>query len=498
MSLLGLDMGSSACKAAAFDENGKLLSVAAREYSCYAPRPGWLEMDPQVMWSAAVQAIREAAAGTRDPVQALAVSSQGETFVPVDADGRAVGPALMNADNRAVDEVRQFEESMGKKGVYSITGCVLHPMYGLLKILWSKKNAPEVYSKAAKFLSVGDYVLARLGVAPFTDYSLASRLMALDVTRRVWSEDILSVAGIDVDRLAELRPSGTRAGVLSSSVAETLGLPTGAVVAVGGHDQPCGALGVGAVDAGDTADSAGTYECLAMTSDAPTLGDAAFSYSLNSYCHVVPNKYVTLAFFPAGVILRWFRDQFAEAEVQESKKTGTDVYSLLTSRLPDGPSGVLFTPHFIGSGNPTWNVLATGAVVGLTPTRTKYHLFKGILEGIACEILTNVSVLEDTIGPIELLRTTGGGAKSDFWLQLRADITRKRIAAMSSPEAVCLGAAILAGVGAGVYKDAQDGAKRAAALAKVYEPDADRTAEYSDQIRRYERLYPALAASEVY
>jgi len=498
MSLLGLDLGTSACKAATFDIGGKLFATATREYSGYAPRPGWLEMDPEIMWRAAAGAIREAAAKTDDPVQALAVSSQGETFIPVDAQGQAIGPAIMNADNRAVEEVREFERNIGKQEVYSITGCVLHPMYGLLKILWLKKNAPDVYDRASRFFSAGDYALARMEVEPYTDYSLASRLMAFDVTKREWSDSILSLAGVSADRLPEVRPSGTRAGVLSATVAGGLGLLEGTVVAVGGHDQPCGALGAGVIDAGDTADSAGTYECLAVVSDTPNLGADALSFSLNSYCHVVPDRYVTLAFFPAGIVLRWFRDEFGQSEVEEAKRTGMDAYDLLTSRAPDGPSGILFTPHFIGSGNPTWNARATGAVVGLTPDRSKYHLLKAILEGIACEIRTNVAVFEETVGPVDLLRTTGGGAKSAYWLQLRADITGRKVAAMGSPEAVCLGAAILAGVGAGAYPDARYGARTAAAVATVYEPNAGRTAEYADQIRRYQRLYPVLADCEVY
>lgn len=498
MSLLGLDMGTSACKAAIFSEDGVLLASSSREYSADVPRPGWMEMDPDRMWNAAVEAVREASDGLTDSVSALAVSSQGETFVPVDRDGRSVASAVMNADNRAADQVSFFEQELGIAAVYSATGCVLHSMYALPKILWLKDNRPELYNSTAKFLSVGDYMLARLGAEPLTDYSLASRTMAFDVTRREWSDALLSSAGVGRDRLPQACPAGTRAGVLSASDAGVFGLSEGTVVAVGGHDQPCGALGAGVVNPGDTADSAGSYECLAMASDRPTLSDEALAYSLNSYCHVVPEKYVTLAFFPAGVVLRWFRDQFALPELEEARRTGADAYDLLASRIPDDPSGVCFTPHFIGSGNPTWNASATGAVVGLRLDTTRFRLFQAILEGIACEIRTNVGVLERLIGPIDVLRTTGGGARSDYWLRLRSDITGKKVATMRGSEAVCLGAAILAGVAAGVYADAQDGARAVAAFDKVYEPDASRAIEYSEQIARYDKLYPALAGSEVF
>jgi len=498
VSLLGLDMGTSACKAAVFDEGGQLVCLAAREYEACLPRPGWVEMDPDRMWNAAVDAVREVSAKTADRIQALAVSSQGETFVPTDADGRAVGTAIMNVDNRAVDEVRFFEQAIGKEGVYSITGCVLHPMYALLKILWLRNNRPEVFDKTSKFLSVGDYILARLGASPYTDHSLASRTMAFDVTARKWSGELLAIAGLEPDLFPEAHPAGTIAGELPAGVAAATGLAKGTIVAVGGHDQPCGALGAGVVDTGDAVDSAGTYECLTVASDAPVLSPTALSYNVNSYCHVVPARYVTLAFFPAGVVVRWFLDNFASAEVAEAARANCDPYALLTSRISKEPSGICFTPHFIGSGNPTWDVRASGVVVGLRPDRTRHHLFQAILEGIACELLINVRVLESLLSGIDVLRTTGGGARSAYWLQLRADITGRKVATMRTSEAACLGAAILAGVAAGVYSDAPDGARRVSGTAEVYRPNAERAALYAEQVAQYEKVYPALAASGVY
>ncbi|MCE5199985.1 hypothetical protein LLG39_13520 [bacterium] len=498
MSLLGLDMGTSACKAAVFDECGNLLAVASREYAADVPQPGWMEMDPSRMWNAVIEAIREVSAKATDPVQALSVSSQGETFIPVDANGIAVGPAIMNADNRAVEQVRTFERELGKEGVYSIAGCVLHPMYALLKIMWLKEHQPDIYNNADKFLSVGDYILACLGVTPYTDHSLASRTMAFNVTRRVWSQQLLSIAGISENQLPEVRQSGTVAGKLSALTANKLGLPEGTIVAVGGHDQPCGALGAGVIESGDTADSAGSYECLTVASDNPILNQDSLASSFNSYCHVVPDKYVTLAFFPAGVVMRWFRDEFAFPEIEEAKRTGEDVYNILTNHISPGPSGILFTPHFIGSGNPSWDVNAAGAVVGMRPDRTRYDLFKSIMEGIACELSINVEILEKLVGRIDMLRTTGGGAKSSFWLQMRADIIGKKVVSMCSPEAVCLGAAILAGVGAGVYANPEDGARKAVRFNKTYEPDSLRSSEYAAQLSRYKKLYPSLAQAGVY
>lgn len=498
MSLLGLDMGTGACKAAVFDEDGALLAVASREYSADVVAPGWMEMEPERFWQAAVEAVREVAGRIPGTINALAISSQGETFIPVDAAGHAVSAAIMNADNRAVEQVRSFEASVGKRAIHGTTGCVLHPMYALMKIVWLRQHEPELFGRVDKFLSVGDYILSRMDVQAYTDYSLASRTMAFDVTEHRWSEELLGVAGVDAARFPEAVPAGTAAGRLSGEIARMLGLSPGTVVAVGGHDQPCGALGAGVLGPGDAADSAGSYECLTIAASSPTLGDEALACSLNSYCHVVPDSYVTLAFFPAGVVLRWFRDQFCSAEVDEASRTGADAYDLLTRGFPDGPSGICFTPHFLGSGNPTWNPNATGALVGLTPGCTRYHLFKAILEGIACELATNVGVLERLAGGIGTLRTTGGGARSDYWMQLRADLTGKRATRMASSESVCLGAAILAGVASGVYADIPDGVGRAVKLGRAFEPNPAVLADYSEQVGRYGRLYLALAERGVY
>ncbi|MHB1456285.1 MAG: FGGY-family carbohydrate kinase [Armatimonadota bacterium] len=492
MSLLGLDMGTSACKATIYDEHGSILAVSCREYSSYAPAPGWMEMDPSTFWNSAVEVIREAAQKANVPVKALSISSQGETFIPVDESGVEIHPAIMNTDSRASLQVKRFEETIGKKRAYGITGCVLHPMYSLLKIMWLKENQPDVYNKTGKFLSVGDYILMKLGGTPYTDYSLACRTMAFDVMNHRWSDDLLNVAGVTSAKLPEPVPAGTVAGKMSTSMASMLGLSEGVIMAVGGHDQPCGALGAGIIEEGEVADSTGSYECLIASGSKAYLDDAALSYSINSYCHVINDKYVTLAFFPAGLVLRWFRDQFGQPEVDEAARMGIDAYDLLTKRMPDGPSGICFTPHFIGTGNPYWNPDATGAVLGLTPDSSRYHLFKAIMEGIACEVGINIEVLESMVGEIKAVRTMGGGSKSDFWMQLRADITSKPVVRMRNSEAVSLGAALLAGTASGIYSSINEAVESSVTSARVFEPNQVVRKQYESQIERYRRFYPTL------
>jgi xylulokinase len=451
-----------------------------------------MEMNPDMFWNSAVEVIREAAKKANIPIKALAISSQGETFVPVDSSGLEIYPAIMNTDSRASLQVKRFEESIGRKRAYGITGCVLHPMYSLMKIMWLKENQPDVFNRTGKFLSIGDYILTKLGGAPYTDYSLACRTMAFDVMNHKWSDDLLDIAGVTSAKLPEAVPAGTVAGKMSASMASMLGLSEGVTMAVGGHDQPCGALGAGIIDEGEVADSTGSYECLIASGSKAYLDDTALSYSINSYCHVIDNKYVTLAFFPAGLVMRWFRDQFGRPEVDEAARLGVDAYDLLTQRMPDGPSGICFTPHFIGTGNPYWNPDATGAVLGLTPDSSRYQVFKAIMEGIACEVGINIEVLESMVGDIKAIRTIGGGSKSDFWLQLRANLMLKPVVRMKNSEAVSLGAALLAGTASGVYSSIDEAVEKSVENSRVFEPDQIVHNQYKNQIERYRKFYPAL------
>lgn len=497
MSLLGIDIGSGSCKGVVFDHSGRILAASSREYATYSPAHNTAELDAEVFWESVVKVVRQVSAMVEnDPVEALSISSHGETFIPVYGDGSAAGPAVMNSDNRAVKQSQWWESAMGRERIYGITGLPLHPMFALNKILWLKENDPEAYSRAHRFVSVGDYILGKMGLPFYTDHSLASRTMAFDIIKKEWSEEILYAAGISKDRLGIPLPSGEAAGRLTAEAAAVLGLKAGAIVAVGGHDQPCGALGAGVIDEGDVSDSAGTYECMTAVSVKPGNTGKALSYSLNSYCHVVPGRYVTLAFFPAGMVSRWFVEQFCFEDKYQAEKQGLRIFEILDKNTEDtvrGPTGLCVTPHFVGSCNPYWDARATGIMAGLTPRITRYHLYKAIYEGIACELAINAGALEEVAGKFDNIRINGGNALSPFTVQLRADLTGKKIQTLNSSEAVCQGAAMLAGIAAGVYKDAADAVQKVVRLDKTYLPDTASVEGYRKQLQKYRLLYPSMA-----
>ncbi|MDR3643901.1 MAG: FGGY family carbohydrate kinase, partial [Clostridia bacterium] len=463
MSLLGIDLGSGSCKGVVFDNSGVSLAQETREYSTYSLHPKMAEMDADCFWEAVVFICRQLAekVGGQN-IEALCVSSHGETIIPVDKDGNAISPAIMNSDNRADEQARRWERIPGRNRIYEITGLPLHAMYSLNKILWLKEHEPELYSRAERFVSVGDFILQKLGLPPYTDYSLASRTMAFDIRKKDWSEEILQYAGIDRSRFAIPMPAGQLVGKLSASTASLLGLRAGTAVALGGHDQPCGALGSGVMNSGEVADSAGTYECLTAVSSEPVNTPEALSFSLNSYCHVVPDRYVTLAFFPAGIVSRWFVEQLCFEDEANARRVNKRVFEILDAKMQEvcpGPSGLLMTPHFIGSGNPYFDVSAAGALYGLTPQVTRHHLYKAIYEGIACELRINTGVLEKICGVFSAVQISGGNARSRFTVELRAAMTQKAFQILECSDTVCLGAAMLAGVACGVYASAQEAAE---------------------------------------
>jgi xylulokinase len=497
MSVLTFDIGSSQCKAILFSASGKILGEEVRAYTYEAPRPSFVEIGVERFWEAICgtsRALKRAA--ERDPVEVLAMSSHAETFVPVAANGAPVGPAILNMDHRASAEAGWLEQKLGKRHLYDLTGLVVHPMFPIPKTLWLRDHQPETYGSAVRFLNVTAYLLQRLGLPPYVDYSLASRFLAFDVRRQRWSEEILSAADLEAQRLPIPVPAGTVAGKLGAEAASQLGVAAGTQVVVGGHDQACGALGAGAIAPGRVADSMGTYECLTAVSAQPASGDVAFASALNVYCHVVPGMYLALGYFPSGIMVQWFHDLLLQkGGVAGERKQGsgeTDLYDWLESRSPQGPSGLLVTPHLIGTCNPDFNPRARAAVIGLSGSSDAGQIYKGILEGLAFELAQIAGLMAKAVGDFTDLYVTGGGSRSPLGLKLRAALTRRRLHVMQSQEAVCLGTAILAGAAAGIFASIPAAVDQVVRERRVIEPDLDLAAAYSDQARQYAALYSAI------
>lgn len=495
MSMLAVDVGSSSCKAIVFSEDGRALAQKTSSYpAAQSAHPSWAEMPAENFWRALVAVSQAVSAEvSHDPIEVLAISSHGETFVPVDAQLRALTPAILNIDNRAGAEAKWLAETLGAVRVFEINGLAVHPMYPAAKLLWLRKHQPVVFRSAARFLAIPTYLLTRLDLPPFIDYSLACRFLAFDIRRRNWSDEILSACQLSPEQLPLPVPAGAIAGRLSANAASKLGIKTGAVVVVGGHDQPCGALGCGVLDAGRVSASFGTYECLVAASEVPALSDRALAANLNSYCHVVPDRYVTLAYFPSGIMLDWFLHLVYSQEELANSTSVNKLCACLEANAPVGPSGLCITPHLPGTCNPDFNPDATGVIAGIRPRTSRADLYKGILEGIACEFANMAELLQEAAGTYTDVYISGGGARSALGLKLRAALAGRDLHLMHYPEAVALGTAILAGVAVGKYSSFAEAVKQVVRVDETIHPDADVAGRYKAQRENYRILYSSLA-----
>ncbi len=491
MSLLGLDVGTTGCKAIAFDAEGHRLASAYREYPTAHPRPGWAELDSEAVWGHIRSVIAEAASQTAaDPIGALCISSMGEAMTPVSADRRILGPSILCSDTRGVEYADSLRAGMGAEAFYAINPNILNAAYSMPKLAWLRDHEPALYGSAHRFLLWSDLVGFMLGAEPMTSYSHANRTLLFDIHAECWSDELLRRCGIAREKLPETVPSGTVAGHVSRRIAAELGLPDGVAVVVGGHDQCCNALGAGVIEPGMAVCGIGTFECYAPTFCMPDDPLVMLRNGLNIEHHVVPDLYVTFAYNQSGSLVRWFRDTFAAEGGRGSRRA--DVYDLLTAEMPDEPTRLLVLPYFEPTGPPDYVSDAAGVVLGLTPTTTRGDILKAIME---CATLYFVDLME-TLRRLGLgvheFTATGGGARSDAWLQIKADVFGIPFVRPRETESGALGAAMLAGMATGVFAGPSEAVAACVRRSRTFEPDPDRHARYADKAAAYARLYPAV------
>ncbi|MCX7015580.1 MAG: FGGY family carbohydrate kinase [Candidatus Sumerlaeota bacterium] len=498
MSLMGVDLGMTGVKAVAFDLDGKPLGQGYREYALVSGEPGAAELDAEAVWAAAEEAIGEAASAAhaaRDPVEALAFSSMGEAVVPIGAEGRPLAFAPTCFDLRGQSQLDALVEKVGREELFRITAHAPHPMHTLAKILWWRERRPDLLSRASRFLCFQDFASFRMGVAePFMADSLAGRMMLLDAARRQWSAQLLDLAGISSGQLPRLAPGGRSMGPADPDVCERLRLNPGCLVAVGGHDQPCAALGAGVIEEGMAVYGVGTTGCITTAYKELRLDANLLAHCIPSLPHAVEGMYASLAYtLCAGGLLKWFRDNLvSSAEREAVEQGGGDIYDHLVAEALPARRPPLVLPHFSGTGTPYLDPSAKGAIYGLTYSTTRGDLFRGLLEGIGYEMRLNLDAMAASGIRVRELRATGGGSRSRGWMQLTADQLNRPIVAMRSTEGGCLACAMLAGLAAGRYADLREAVERTVRTAEVFEPRPGEQAQYEERYALYREFYPAV------
>ncbi len=352
------------------------------------PRPTWAEQDIEAVWELAVASMGEAiaAAGVRD-VAAIGLSVHGEAVTPVDAAGRPLRPTILGMDTRTHAQNEWLRERFGARELFARTGMPIHTINTLPKLLWIREHEPDIWAAADKFLLVEDFFIARMTGDAVVSSCLASRTQLYDLQAGGWSGEFLDALGLTPEHLAEVAPSGTQVGRLSSDLTDRLGLADAPGVVTGGHDQACGALGVGLTRPGLAMVSTGTAEVVEVALATPVVSEPLYEGNISVYRATLPGLFLAMTLnHSGGLALRWFRDGFCEPQVVRAGETDADAYDLILSGASAEPSGLLALPHFAGAGTPTFDTASRGAILGLTFSTSRTDIAKAILEGLTFEL----------------------------------------------------------------------------------------------------------------
>jgi len=483
-STLGINVGTTAVEAIICDDAHRIVSSGGRGYDLISQPGGRVEQDAEELWRATVAAAREALKGAAgDEVKAVSLSTQGGTLILTDAQGVPVRNAISWLDQRAVEQAAQMVRKLGHEFFYHKTGLRLFGGLPFLQLLWLQKNEPDTYAKAARFLTVTDFLNLRLTGRAAVDPSNAALSTLFDVVKREWSKDLLSVAGASRERLAEVVESGMPIGTLTKKAAKELGLSTGVVVVSGGLDQCCAAFGAGAFDIDDCLLSCGTAWSLFFTVDR-LLFDLA--KRLFPGPHVLPDRLGLMTSIPAaGAVLEWFKDNFG-TPAEDFFARCDDA----ASSLPPGSGNLLFFPHFLGATRPT----ARGAIVGLTLSHDDSAVYRSIMEGIAFEAAWRIQEITSLGARTSRLKMIGGGARSRLWPQIVSDVTGLPVGLPGRSENAALGAALLAAVGVGVFSSPKEAYSGFASREELISPDGESRRRYADLYELYRKTFEAIQA----
>lgn len=482
MKIGGLDIGTTGCKLTVFDEEGKQLGKAYRDYPVRRSVSGH-ETDVSVIMDSVYAVIREMSAQYGD-IAGIGVTSYGETFVMTDKDGIPLHTAMLYTDPRGHEQCAQLTEKVSAEKIARITGLAPHEMYSISKIMWIRDNMPEVYAAARHIFQIGDFVVYHLTGKAQIDYSLATRSMCFDINTLTWSREILEAAGVEEALLSRPVPTGTAAGTVTGKVQQATGLSPDCVIVSVSHDQVAAAAGAGAYDGGTAVDGAGTVECLIPIFDSIPDIDVMRKGYFSVVPYVIPGKYVAYAFsYTGGALIQWAMETFGAGRNNEELEAAYD---------SDEPTGLLVLPHFAGAATPYMDTGSRGAILGLTTATTPAQLYRACMEGVAYEMRLNYEALAGSGIHFTRLNATGGGAKSKVWMQMKADILNLPITALKTSDAGTVGCAMLTGIAAGVFCDLDDSAAHMVQEQETYYPREEMHEKYMKHYERYRGVYQAV------
>jgi sugar (pentulose or hexulose) kinase len=494
---LAIDAGTTSMKAAIFDPEGSLLAVDREEYRLETPAPAVVELDAELYWAACCRAVRnviEASGTPAGEVLSLCISSQGETLIPVNAAGEPLRKAIVWLDNRAVEEAKLIRKAFGEQAMFRVSGQPeVVPTWPACKILWIRHNEPQVFRQADKFLLLEDYLLHRLTGQFVTERALQVSSMLLDIVAKDWHRPMLDFIGIAPDRLGRLMEPGEVVGPTIGAGAAEAGLLAGTVATTGAMDQVIAALGSGNVAPGVVTDNTGGALAVIATLEGPLFDPLR---RVPCHYHAMPDTYCLMPWSQtAGMALKWFRDAFYAGELGEARRSGVDPYDLMTreaDQAPAGSDGLVVLPHLEGAACPEFNPAARGVFFGATLRHGRAHFVRALMEAVAYMLKRNIDLLRELEVPVREVRSTGGGARSELWLQIKADVLQLPVATVACEETACLGAAILGAVATGYYGNLEEAMAHMARLRGWIEPNPAVAEVYQGRYEQYVELYERL------
>jgi xylulokinase len=482
MAVIAIDLGTTSCRAAVFD-GATMLGHASGACSYWSPEDGWAEQDAEAVWDVVDQTVQQAMAGcgTVPSIAAISVSVHGDAIIPVDTSGRALHPAILGMDTRSAAEAEEFEEHFGRGQLYATTGMPCEPLNSITKIAWVVRNRPDVHSKTWKYAHYQEFLLMKIAGVPAIDYSMASRTMAFDPVGRAWFAAVLSFAGVETWQMGNLAPSGSPVGIILNKVADRWGISRRALVVTGGHNQCLAAIGAGVIDPEAACYSMGAAEVISTCLTERPYGPAMLESNYPVYCHAVPDRYFSITLNQSGGLsLQWF-----------GQTVGAGVSELLGD-IRIEPSPVMFLPHIVGSGTPYCNEASRGAFLGLSLKTARSEMFQAVADALAFEARLNLDTLGALGLPVHELRAVGEGSTSRRMLEIKATVLNRPIQTLRCPEAALLGAAILAQVAVGQFRDIAHACAECVHVDGTVDPLQSAVDPYAAAYTKYRQMYLTL------
>lgn len=453
--LLAHDIGTSGNKASLFSVEGELIRSTTVSYPVNYGAGGRAEQDPQDWWDAVCRSTKEITADIpADSVEAISFSGQMQCCLVVDREGQVLRPAIIWADQRAEAQTQQLRERLDEAYAYQLLGHRISPSYSIEKLMWIRDNEPDIYEKTYKMLQVKDYIIYRMTGAFVTDYSDASGTNALDLEKLCWSQEILDAAGIPMEKLPKLHNSIDVIGTLTEEAAKELGLTTSVKVVCGGGDGPCSALGAGCIEKDQMFLTFGTSAWIGGTTEKKFLDEDQIFFC---FAHVIPGQYMPCGTMQsAGSAYSYIRNTFLGEEIREAKEkkiSSWDLVNALVESSPAGAKGLVFLPYLTGERAPRWNPDASAAFLGIRMYHTREDYVRAVLEGVGMNLELILRAYRKYLD-IPRMILTGGGAKGDVLAQVLADVLDAELVRPDHvEEATSIAAAVIAGVGCGIYRD---------------------------------------------